>query len=237
MWTSSVQWSPGISLRQLRANLAVNGPELYVGRDVQGLVWAGPQQAMLVLGPPRSGKTSSLVVPNVLAAPGAVLVTSTKTDVLEATLASRSQLGRCWLLDPTGTLAPPPGAHLVRWSPVQASVSWEEALVTARVMTAAARPHGSYGDSAHWTERGEALLAPMLHAAAISGLGMREVLAWTLRHDLHTPMAFLVSAGDDAAVAADVLGGIAITEDREKSGIFSTTAGPWRPTVRGGRSG
>ena len=81
---------------------------------------------MLVLGPPRSGKTSTLVVPNVLAAPGPVLVTSTKPDVLHATLASRSQLGRCWALDPTGTIEPPPGAHLVRWSPVQASISWDK---------------------------------------------------------------------------------------------------------------
>ena len=82
----------------------VNGPELYVGTDGRRLIWAGAQQAMLVLGPPRSGKTSTLVVPNVLAAPGPVLVTSTKPDVLQATLASRSQLGRCWLLDPTGTV-------------------------------------------------------------------------------------------------------------------------------------
>jgi type IV secretory pathway TraG/TraD family ATPase VirD4 len=65
----------------------------------------------------------------------------------------------------------------------------------------------------------------MLHAAAISGQGMREVLAWTLRHDLHTPMALLVNGGDEATVAIDVLAGIAATEDREKSGIFSTTAG------------
>ncbi len=218
-------WAPEISLYQLRANLAVNGPELYVGTDGRRLIWGGPQQAMLVLGPPRSGKTSTLVVPNVLAAPGPVLVTSTKTDVLEATLASRSQLGRCWLLDPTGTIDPPAGALPVRWSPVQAAISWEEALVTARVMVAAARPQGSFGESAHWTERAEALLAPMLHAAAVSGHGVREVLSWTLRHDLHTPMALLGHGSDDAGVAVDVLAGIAVTEDREKSGIFSTTAG------------
>ncbi|MGP8207069.1 MAG: type IV secretory system conjugative DNA transfer family protein [Acidimicrobiales bacterium] len=225
MWVPPVQWSPGISLGQLRANLAVNGPQLYIGRDGHGLVWAGPQQAMLVLGPPRSGKTSSLVVPNVLAAPGPVLATSTKTDVMQATLASRSELGRCWLLDPTGTVPVPPGVNLIRWSPVQASFCWEEALVTARVMTAAARPHGSYGESAHWTERAEALLAPVLHAAAVSGQGMRQVLGWVLLHDLHTPMALLAQGGDSTGVAIDVLAGIAATEDREKSGIFSTTAG------------
>ncbi len=225
MWPPSAPWVPGISLAQMRTNLAVNGPELYIGTDGRRLIWAGPQQAMLVLGPPRSGKTSTLVVPNVLAAPGPVLVTSTKTDVLQATLASRSQLGRCWLLDPTGTIEPPPGAQPLRWSPVNASISWEEALVTARVMTAAARPHGSYGESAHWTERAEALLAPMLHAAAISGQGMRQVLSWALRHDLHTPMALLGHGGDGTTVAIDVLAGIAATEDRERSGIFSTTAG------------
>jgi type IV secretory pathway TraG/TraD family ATPase VirD4 len=218
-------WAPNITLEQMRANLAYNGPELYVGTDGRQLIWAGSQQAVLVLGPPRAGKTSSLVVPNVLAAPGAVVVTSTKTDILQATLASRAQLGRCWLLDPTGTVPAPWGANLIRWSPVQASVSWEEALVTARVMTAAARPHGSYGESAHWTERAEALLAPMLHAAAIAGASMRQVLTWALRHDLHTPMAVLGAKGGEAAVGADVLAGIAATEERERSGIFSTVAG------------
>jgi type IV secretory pathway TraG/TraD family ATPase VirD4 len=221
-----MNWLPDISLGQLRANLARNGPELYVGTTGRGLVWAGPQQALLVLGPPRSGKTSSLVVPNVLAAPGPVLVTSTKPDVLQATMASRSQLGRCWLLDPSGTLQTPPGASVLRWSPVAAAHSWEEALVTARVMTAAARPHGSYGDSAHWTERAEALLAPLLHAAALANTGMRQVLTWALRHDAHTPMAVLgAKGGGEASVAADVLAGIAATEERERSGIFSTAAG------------
>lgn len=214
-----------MSLAEMRANLARNGPELYIGRSEHGLLWAGPQQALLALGPPRSGKTSSLVVPNVLAAPGPVLVTSTKTDVLEATLASRAQLGTCWLLDPSGTMPAPNGARLLRWSPVQASVSWEEALVTARVMTAAARPQGAVGESAHWTERAEALLAPLLHAAALAQTGPRQVLTWALRHDIHTPMAVLAGAGQQTAVAVDVLAGILATEDRERSGIFSTTAG------------
>ena len=119
-------WAPDIDLAEMRANLTCNGPQLYVGTDGRQLVWAGRQQAMLVLGPPRSGKTSSLVVPNVLAAPGPVLVTSTKPDVLHATLASRAELGRCWLLDPTGTVPTPPGANLIRWSPVQAAHSWDK---------------------------------------------------------------------------------------------------------------
>jgi len=216
-------YSPSLSLGEMRANLAGNGPEIYLGATAGGLVWAGPQQAALVLGPPRSGKTSCLVVPNVLAAPGAVVVTSTKLDVLAVTLASRRELGRCWVLDPTGTLEVPTGAQVLRWSPVQAAASWEEALVTARVMTEAARPWRHVGESEHWTERAEALLAPLLHAAAVSGSPMSQVLSWVFCHDLHTPKAELAERGAD--VASEVLGGILATEERERSGILSTAAG------------
>ena len=59
---------------------------------------------VLVIGPPRSGKTSSLVVPSVLDAPAAVVSTSTKPDVLKATTVHRGRLGRCFLFDPL----PPP---------------------------------------------------------------------------------------------------------------------------------
>jgi type IV secretion system protein VirD4 len=223
VWQAAPVWGSGMSLAEMHRNLAFNGPELYLGADGAGLVWAGPQQSTLVLGPPRSGKTSSVVVPNVLAAPGPVIVTSTKLDILGATLASRRRQGQCWLMDPTGTLEAPPGSKVLRWSPVQAAISWEEALVTARVMTEAARPGRHLGDSAHWTERAEALLAPLFHAAAVAGASISQVLSWVLLHDLHTPKAELGRAG--AFAAADVLAGIIDTEERERSGILSTAAG------------
>ena len=50
-----------------------------------GWTWAGPQRSTLVLGPSRSGKTSSLVIPNILLAKGPVVSTSTKSDVMDAT--------------------------------------------------------------------------------------------------------------------------------------------------------
>ena len=54
-----------------------------------GWVWSGAQRSTLVLGPPRAGKTSSLVIPNILLARGAVVSTSTKPDVMEATADAR----------------------------------------------------------------------------------------------------------------------------------------------------
>ncbi|MDA8286273.1 MAG: type IV secretory system conjugative DNA transfer family protein, partial [Actinomycetota bacterium] len=119
-------------LEALRSHLTGGGGRLYVGASPGGgLALGQPQQSVLVLGPPRSGKTTALVVPNVLAAPGPVVATSTKPDVITWTRAERASLGRCWLLDPTGTVPLPPGVEQLRWSPVAAAARWDGALVVA----------------------------------------------------------------------------------------------------------
>jgi type IV secretory pathway TraG/TraD family ATPase VirD4 len=211
------------ALRSLQSLTATSGGRLYVGAVPGGLALADPQQAVLVLGPPRSGKTTALAIPNVLAAPGPCIVTSTKPDILAATLHARSGMGRCWLLDPTGATRPPAGVSRLRWSPVESATTWDESLVLARGLTGAARPGGRLGESAHWTERAEALLAPLLHAAHLEGGGMETVVRWVLRHDLDAPRSRVARHG--VTTAADVLDGIAATDSREQSGIWSSAAG------------
>jgi type IV secretion system protein VirD4 len=210
-------------LQRLRSHLASAGGRLYLGATSAGLALAEPQQAVLVLGPPRSGKTTSVAVPNLLAAPGPVIATSTKPDLLAATVAARAEVGRCWLLDPSGTLPVPEGVTGVRWSPVVSAATWDESLVLARAMTTTARPAGRTGESAHWTERAEALLAPLLHAAHLAGFGMETVVRWVLRQDLKPAQAALAASGVD--IATDVLAGLAATDPREQSGIWSSAAG------------
>ncbi|MDQ2725650.1 MAG: type IV secretory system conjugative DNA transfer family protein, partial [Actinomycetota bacterium] len=215
---------PAPELAALWSHQHRTGSRLYVGTGPDGLVFAGPQQAVLVLGPPRSGKTTTLVVPNVLAAPGPVITTSTKPEVMIATAAARSLTGgRCWLFDPSGTTPAPPGVTPIRWSPVAACGQWDEALLTARAMVGAARPGPRLGDAGHWLERAEAVLAPLLHAAALGRHSMGDVVGWVLRHDLDTAAELLAARG--AAMAADVLAGLGATHARELSGILSTTAG------------
>ncbi|HZQ57728.1 MAG TPA: type IV secretory system conjugative DNA transfer family protein, partial [Acidimicrobiales bacterium] len=184
------------------------------------LVVAGPQQAVLVLGPPRSGKTSALVVPNVLAAWGAVVSTSTKPDVLAATAPARAQRGRCWLYDPSGTVPLGPGLAELRWSPVTAAGTWDGALLLARAIVGAAHPAWGVAEASHWTERAEALIAPLLHAAAIADRDLATVVGWVNRHDGRTA-ARLLGAG----TAADLLEGILATDKREQSSIWSTASG------------
>ena len=210
-------------LDELHRFLADSGGRLYAGTTEGGMVLAEPQQALLVLGPPRAGKTVGVAIPNVLAAPGSVVSTSTKGDVLAATAQARAGRGRCWLFDPSSTVTTPPGLTRLRWSPVASAATWDESLVLARAMAGAARPLARSGESAHWTERAEALLAPLLHAAHLSGRGMSEVVRWVLRQELEPAQATLALHGSDTAAA--VLTGIDATDPREQSGIWSSAAG------------
>ena len=196
------------------------GPKgLYLGWGTDGRVFAQPQAQVLVLGPPRSGKTSCLIAPALLCHDGPAVVTSTKPDVLALTRETRSHLGRLWLWDPSGTLPPVEGAHELRWSPVVGCELWDQAVARAHALASAARPSPAAHD-AHWVERAQALLAPLFHAAALSGGDLASVLSWLHRRELVRPLAVLTEMC--AARAADLLTGVARTDGRELSGIFST---------------
>ena len=79
-----------------------------LGRSRGVECWASVEDSMLLLGPPRSGKGQSIVIPMILDAPGPVVTTSTRPDNLAVTLAARSRVGPVAVFDPQG-LAPAPG--------------------------------------------------------------------------------------------------------------------------------
>jgi type IV secretory pathway TraG/TraD family ATPase VirD4 len=198
---------------------------VYLGETARGPLLAGAEQGVLVLGPPRSGKTSALVVPNVVAASGPVVSTSTKSDVLAATVAARRRVGRCWLFDPSGTVARPDGVDELRWSPVPGSMRWDGAVLMARSMAQAARPATGVTpvEANHWNERAEALLAPLLHAAALAGEPIESLVGWVNRRSPDEAGDILYDHG--SPTAADLLAGVVATDEREQSGIWSTASG------------
>jgi type IV secretory pathway TraG/TraD family ATPase VirD4 len=208
-----------------RAEVARLGGGAYLGVG-QGGSWAlaDPESAVMVLGPPRSGKTSAVMIPAVMGASGAVIATSTKPEVMRATVGARSEVGQAWLFDPAASERRlPEGVRRLCWSPVAAAASWDEALVMARAMAACTRPGTGTTNEDHWTERAAALLAPLLYAANLTDRPIAEVLRWTLRQDLAPARQALLDC--DSEIAADVLAGIEQTDSRERSSIFSATAG------------
>ena len=206
--------------------MSTGSGRLYLGAGQDGPLWAPPEQSALVLGPPRSGKTSSLVVPTILAADGPVVSTSTKPDVLHVTAGSRARRGDCLLFDPSGTVTAPEGVRRVQWSPVPACRRWDDAMLVAGALVGASRSPGAGPATAaadHWHERAEALLAPLLHAAALSEAPLPTVLSWIDRRQPGRALGVLDDAG--ASVAGDLLAGIVATDPREQSGIWSTASG------------
>jgi len=209
---------------RLREGLVRVGGGAYLGlRESQEWAAADPETAAMILGPPRSGKTSAVMIPALMASSGAVVSTSTKPDVMDATVHARAEIGDVWLFDPSGTEPLPDGVRRLSWSPISAAATWDGALVMARAMTSASRAGAGTTNENHWSERAAALLAPLLYAAQLTDRPIEEVLRWTLRQDLAPALEVL--ADSDSGIAADVLIGIERTDARERSSIFSATAG------------
>lgn len=196
------------------------GPRgLYLGAGANGAVSAGTQHHVLVVGPPRSGKTTRLVAPALRRHPGPAVVTSTKSDVIGLTYKERSRLGTCWYWDPSATTVVPHGLEAVTWSPIVGCDTWDAAVARAHALAGAARPNPNAHDL-HWVERAQALLAPLLHAAAISGADLAALLSWLHQRRLDYALKMLETRR--AHRPADLLKGLINTEARELSGIFST---------------
>ena len=199
-------------------------PGAYLGVSRDGrVVQARAERAVLLLGPPRSGKSSSVIIPTILSHDGPVVAPSTKPDVMNATHRTREELGRVWQFDPTATTIPPTGVSQLRWSPVLCAMDWDGALLMARAMVTGARTGTGVTDASHWTRRAQALLAPLLHAAALAGREIGDVADWVTRHEIDEPGA-LLKEHDATPAAVSALVGLQNTEARERSSIFSAAA-------------
>ncbi|MGH3265497.1 MAG: type IV secretory system conjugative DNA transfer family protein, partial [Trebonia sp.] len=209
---------PLVPVRKLAAGY---GAGVYLGVGDDGH-WrhARPERAVLLLGPPRSGKTSAVIIPALIGHPGPAVCTSTKPDVAAATRAVRSRDGRLWVFDPTGA-GVPAGFAPLRWSPVTGARSWEQALLTARAMTQTVGQGTTH--ASHWATRAQALLAPLLHAAAVDGLDMAAVVDWVMCHQLDQA-GMILESEDASRLAFSSLVGIFNTEPRERASIFSAAS-------------
>lgn len=185
---------------------------------------AGPQHNVLVIGPPRSGKTIGVVIPTIITAPGAVVATSTKPDIVGPTLGWRAAQGRCWYFDPSGTTTPPAGTNP---SPMVAA---------RRVRTLGHRTgpgprldhrrHRSVDSFARWwalerTRRSAPRPPPPRRHPHWCGHLLGAALG--VRREITEPLRAL-GVTVCTELAKETLVGIAETDERERSGIFSTAA-------------
>ena len=152
-------------------------------RRKRGSVGSGRRSSVAAIGPSQSGKTST-VISGILDWDGPAVLSSVKNDLFDATVARRLQLGKVFVFDPMRTIPVlPDGVVRVGWSPLHSARTVPGAIEVALAMLDAA-PKEGVTNASYWTSKGQALLWPMLFAAAHdSEATMADVVRWLASQD------------------------------------------------------
>lgn len=161
---------------------AIDGCELF----------AQHEDSMLVLAPPRAGKTMYVAVEMVLSAPGPAVVTGTKADILLLSAQRRAAFGSVRAFDLMDVAHWP---DQVRWDPVAGCEDPEEAMRRGKAWAAGGATDGARG-AQFFNERAGEVLGYYLHAAAVkAGGSLREVVRWGKNFEDEEPLLLLESSG------------------------------------------
>ncbi len=187
--------------------LAPRGPVLRAS-------WEDVQLAIMA---PRAGKTTSLAVPAVLDAPGAVVATSNKADLWAATSALRAQSTSepVWVFDPQGIAAT---ERTWWWNPLRGVTTVEEASRLAGHFIQEVR--ADKGDRDFWTSAAHDLLTGLLLAAAASGRTLDAVYEWLNDPVIPTAATLLRDHGHRAAGSS--LAGRQNGAPETRDGVYET---------------
>lgn len=166
---------------------------------------------------PRSGKTTSLAIPSMLAAPGPVLLTSNKAagDAFTTAYAARAAAGQVWTMDPQQI------AHAARemwWNPLASAKSLDGAGRLAGHFLAASVDASAQGD--FWSKAGSNILSQLLLAAALDERPITDIMQWLAFPADRTPLDILRDH-NFAAVAAQLKGTVEGPPET-RDGIYET---------------
>jgi type IV secretion system protein VirD4 len=137
-------------------------------------VWVSVEDVIVLFGGPRTGKTAWLCGA-ILDAVGAVVTTSTRTDVLEATRAGRAELGPVWTYNPGGLGGIP---STVNFDPVHGCD--DPTVAVERAADMIPEREGAKGDAAAWDAQSRRVYAAFLHAAGLAAgdCDSHDILRW-----------------------------------------------------------
>jgi type IV secretory pathway TraG/TraD family ATPase VirD4 len=180
-------------------------------------VWASIEDVTLVFGGPRTGK-SGWLAGRILDAPGALLVTSTRTDLHDMTMAMRANRGPVYVFNAVGL-----GEHpsTITFDPLTGCADPVTASERATDMLGATSRQAG-GDREFWDAQGRRILAALLHAAALGERRMRDVLEWVADPErAQRDVTVLLRRSADPAFGQDLAQFLA-TNDRTRTSITST---------------
>jgi len=181
-------------------------------------VWSSIEDVLCVFGGPRTGKTGYLAG-RVIDAPGAVLVTSTRTDLHELTATLRARRGPVFVFNAVGLGGL---ASTITFDPLTGCTDPVTAAERATDLLAAVSAPGGGGEREFWAAQARRVLAALLHAAALGGLSMRSVLEWVADpQGAQREVNSLMRRSTEPAYAQDAAQFLT-TNDRTQTSITST---------------
>lgn len=209
-WVRPRTWALPSDMRRLWVSGPVSGrPYLgVIGKAPPRMLAAEVEVQPMVVSPPRVGKSSGYVIPWLLDHPGPALALSTKLDTYKATAPYRRGLGQVWVYDPFGN------GRSAGFSPLVPARTWSGALRAGEALASAAHPDQANAANEFWDKEAASMLAPLLHAAALAGVSMAEVVRWLDARDFSDPLSVLKGAG--AGAAADQLEGVGRRDERNR---------------------
>nr|WP_197981581.1 TraM recognition domain-containing protein [Frigoribacterium sp. CFBP 8754] len=201
------------------ARLGVPGrPGVPLGKDMRSgkMLYASWEDVTIGIAGPRVGKTTSLVVPAILAAPGALLTTSNKPDTVETTRKMRDQVGTTWVFDPQQLVDEEPTWW---WNPLSYVTDDTTAARLAGHFAAGSREAGDKGD-AFFDPAGKDLLAGMLLAASLDQRPITDVFGWLTDPDNREMVSILRKGGFE--LIADDVESASRTSPKQRDGVYGT---------------
>lgn len=166
---------------------------LPIGETIRNktLLFSDMEAVCVNISGPRTGKTTCWCVPRILAAKGAVVVTSNKRDIVDSTRIHRSSGARVWVFDPQKIVDEPQGWF---WNPLSYVTDAVTATNLAQVFVDTTRSANAT-TNAYFDGAAKDLVASMLLAAASANLTLLDVHRWLNAPTDQEPVRLLRSAG------------------------------------------
>lgn len=184
-------------------------------------VWASVEEVTGVVGGPRKGKTGMLGC-RVVDAPGAVIATSTRTDLLELTGGVRRlEKGPTYVFNPCGL-----GGleSTVTFDPLTGCEDFATAKRRATDMVGAGPTGGDADSHQYWLVQGARALSVLMHAAQLSGGSMFDVQRWLAAPETYSEAVIAVLDQSPADAAREEARQFFETNPNTRSSITSTVS-------------
>lgn len=194
-------------------------PGLPIGRALRGggMLYMSFEDVSVDICGPRTGKTTSRAIPVICAAPGAVVATSNKRDLVDATRGVRETDGPVWVFDPQSIVDEQPTWW---WNPLTYVTDDVRAEALADVVISSNTDPAAKKD-AYFDSAGKQLFKQLLLAAALGGKPITEIYLWLSDPKAAQSAVEILYRHGYPLLAAGLEASLGFS-DKQRSGLFGT---------------